>query len=515
MPVTAPADSGRSAAAEDASPRPVLGRRPAALIALAVGAAAAAVYLWFSAVQLNRMETPSWDLAIFTQLAKAYASLSAPVVDVKGYGFNLLGDHFHPILVLLGPVYAVWPSPLAVMAVQDLLLGAGAGILAWFGSRWVGPVRGAALGLACALSFGVLEAVRVQFHEVAFAVPLLAASLCLLALRRFRAAALWAAPLVFVKEDLGVTAALIGLLIACTAARGGPGRRWEAGRPGVVPGLLLGLWGVGWTLVAILLVLPALNPGGTFDYGDRVDLGAALADPLRSLALMLYPWQKAQTLGLIVATGAGVLLRSPLVLAALPTVAWRFLSGEPGYWEPTWHYNLVVMPVVFAAVFDAVLRARRSEARGAARRVRGTRGSGAAARAARAWNSLTAAGPLLALAVALVLLPSSPLPGTLAQTGRPLPAGVEAQRRALAQVPAGTLVASDLSLITDLVPEHRVLWIGNDGDPAPDYVVLDVDGSTWGGSGPADPAAYAQRKYGADYALRFREGGMTVLAREG
>jgi uncharacterized membrane protein len=355
-----PGPGGRTGGA-----RATVSRRLAGLIALAVGLAATIAYLWMSAEQLRRMDTPSWDLAIFTQLAKAYAGVSAPIVDVKGYGFNLLGDHFHPILVLLGPVYAAWPSPMAVMAVQDVLLGASAGILAWFGSRWIGPVRGATLGLGFALSFGVLEAVRVQFHEVAFAVPMLAASLCLLALRRFLPAALWAAPLVFVKEDLGVTAALVGILIAVLAGtrRGAEGRLWDARRPGVVPGALLCLWGVGWTLLAILVVLPALNPEGAFDYGDRVDLGAALADPLRSLALMVYPWQKAETLALILATGAVVFLRSPLALAGLPTLAWRFLSEEPGYWEPTWHYSLVIMPVLFAALLDAVLRGRRSGAR--------------------------------------------------------------------------------------------------------------------------------------------------------
>jgi uncharacterized membrane protein len=524
-----PGPGGRTGGA-----RATVSRRLAGLIALAVGLAATIAYLWMSAEQLRRMDTPSWDLAIFTQLAKAYAGVSAPIVDVKGYGFNLLGDHFHPILVLLGPVYAAWPSPMAVMAVQDVLLGASAGILAWFGSRWIGPVRGATLGLGFALSFGVLEAVRVQFHEVAFAVPMLAASLCLLALRRFLPAALWAAPLVFVKEDLGVTAALVGILIAVLAGtrRGAEGRLWDARRPGVVPGALLCLWGVGWTLLAILVVLPALNPEGAFDYGDRVDLGAALADPLRSLALMVYPWQKAETLALILATGAVVFLRSPLALAGLPTLAWRFLSEEPGYWEPTWHYSLVIMPVLFAALLDAALRGRRSGARrqgtglergGAGR---GPGGSGAETRGGpppagpgavltRVWNGWAAAGPLLALLVGLLLLPVSPLAATAQETGRPVSPAVEAQRRAVERVPAGSLVASDLSALTFLVPDHRVLWIGNEGDPAPDYVVLDVDGSTWGGSGPGDPVSYAERKYDAGYSLRFQQGGMTVLERRG
>ena len=65
---------------------------------------------------------PSWDLAIFSEAAKAYAHLQAPIVEIKGPGYNLLGDHFHPILVLLGPVWRLFPSPLSLLVVQDLLL---------------------------------------------------------------------------------------------------------------------------------------------------------------------------------------------------------------------------------------------------------------------------------------------------------------------------------------------------------------------------------------------------------
>ena len=49
----------------------------------------------------------------------------------------MLGDHFHPLLILLGPIWALWPSGLAVMITQDALLGLGAGILAGFGTRFL------------------------------------------------------------------------------------------------------------------------------------------------------------------------------------------------------------------------------------------------------------------------------------------------------------------------------------------------------------------------------------------
>ena len=67
-------------------------------------------------------DVPSWDLAIFAELAKAYAHGQAPIVPIKGDDYNLLGDHFHPILVLLGPTWRLFPTPLALLVVQDLLL---------------------------------------------------------------------------------------------------------------------------------------------------------------------------------------------------------------------------------------------------------------------------------------------------------------------------------------------------------------------------------------------------------
>src|ERR1035438_1552445 len=47
-----------------------------------------------------RLDPGSWDLGIFTEDVKQFAHLRAPVVDIRGAGFNLLGDHFQPIVAL-------------------------------------------------------------------------------------------------------------------------------------------------------------------------------------------------------------------------------------------------------------------------------------------------------------------------------------------------------------------------------------------------------------------------------
>ncbi|QPT53945.1 DUF2079 domain-containing protein [Rothia kristinae] len=565
---------GRRAATSGGSADPAAGRavapRGSRRATWALGAVcallAAGLFSWMSVGQWERWDSPSWDLAIFSQLAQDYAHLRAPIVDIKGHGFNLLGDHFHPLLILLGPVWALWPSGLAVMITQDALLGLGAGILAGFGTRFLGWARGLCLGTAFTLSFGVLEAVRVQFHEVAFAVPLLAMSLCLLALRRLRAAAGWAAPLVFVKEDLGITVAVIGLVILWTALRApaadghgagpepgsgsaseGSGEQRSASgirpapglcsaaahrvrgalrRPGAPTGIILACWGLAWSVLAVSVILPALNPHGTFDYADKVDVPRALGDPLQAFAQLFTPEAKLRTWGLLLLSGAVVFLRSPLSWVGLPTLVWRFLSPNEGYWGPTWHYSLVLMPVLFAAVFDAALRARAAAPAQRRRREvvhQGDAGdpgaSGRAAvlrsRARATVDAVCAAGPVLAAVLAVALVPSGPLAEAWRQR-EPDAAQrqvIQARQRAVEHVPEGVSVAADLSVLTRLVPGRDVHWIGTAGDPAPEYLVLQTDGATWGGRGPADPGAYAREHYGASYDVVFRERSVVVLRR--
>lgn len=93
--------------------------RPLELLpGLLLSAAVMALYTYYSLQQMKHWITPSWDLAIFTQMAQAYSHFSVPIVPIKGPNFNLWGDHFHPILVLLGPVYALFPSPTTLLVVQ-------------------------------------------------------------------------------------------------------------------------------------------------------------------------------------------------------------------------------------------------------------------------------------------------------------------------------------------------------------------------------------------------------------
>lgn len=398
-----------------------------------VGLLVAVLYTVYSAAQWNGFVVKSWDLGIFTQLAQRYAALEAPVVHIKGPDYHLLGDHFHPLLVLLGPVYALAPSAFTLLVVQNVLLGVAAAVVTRAAVRVTGTLVGGLLGVAFGLSWGLQHAVEAQFHEVAFAVPLLAVSLAAALQERWRTAAVAGALLVLVKEDLGLTTAVLGAVLA-----------WRARRPAL---LWVSAVGVGGFLLATQVVLPALNPDGAWAYGSRLDLGAVLADPLA-----LWSPAKGYTLWLLVAVTAGIALRSPFVLVAAPTLGWRFLSGEPGYWEPTWHYSAVLMPVAFLAMVDGIDLARRGRAR---------------------WlRHYSRYAPAVALTASLMLLPQLPL-WQLTDPGRWFAAPREASaREVLAVVPDGVVVETDVGLMSYLVDSADVYYLGND-NPVPDYLVID------------------------------------------
>lgn len=568
--------------------------RPLELLpGLLLAAAVMALYTYYSLQQMKHWVTPSWDLAIFTQMAQAYSHFSVPIVPIKGPDFNLWGDHFHPILVLLGPIYALFPSPTTLLVVQNALVAFASFAIVRFTQRAfalaqkaelattgtaesaqnanlvkyrgvIPTITGLLLGAGFALSFGVQQAIAAQFHEVAFAVPLLAMSLGYLVLasrvsgaeraRYLAYACWWSLPIAFVKEDMGITVAVIGLIIfirtgwlstavdilmpRLSAGTPAPMRArmqqlyssW-ARTPAVAESTMVMMWGVFWSVVAVYVILPYFNSGGNFDYADKVNFSAALGDPFGSALQMLSNNTKLATLGLLLITGAVLWAISPLAAIALPTLAWRLLSTMESYWASTWHYSLVLMPVVFLALLDAVVRVRygvvpaaipvRSAARAAdsasAEEPQVDTDPGrlsALARRIPVW-ALPAVALFLAVSPIFVAGSQQPLAslGNAQFTASALTTTDQMKQDAVQKVPEGVTVASDLSILTQLIPGRTVYWIGHTGEPAPDYVVIDRRSNSWGGNPPANTAQYAADRYGHSYAKYATVGTIDIVRR--
>jgi len=96
--------------------------RPCRSVGFAVAGALFCAYAVLAVSRHLQIRTTGYDLGIFEQAVRGYAHLRAPVSELKGPHFNLLGDHFHPILALLGPVYHVFPGPYTLLVAQAALL---------------------------------------------------------------------------------------------------------------------------------------------------------------------------------------------------------------------------------------------------------------------------------------------------------------------------------------------------------------------------------------------------------
>ncbi len=458
------------------------------LIALAVFAA----YLPISVFRYLRLDPTSWDLGIFTEYVKQYADLHAPIVDIRGAGFNLLGDHFHPIVALIAPFFRVFPTPVTLLVAQALLAAVSVVPVSRAAADKLGTGAGRAIGAAYGFSWGLQQMINYDFHEIAFAVPLLACSLSALVRGRTRAAVWWALPLVFVKEDQGFTLAAIGLVMVLFYKR-------------PRAGALLAVWGLAWSFLAITVIIPHFSP--THDYlywsdggvaspvGGHLSAGALLSQLATGSSI------KLPTLALILLPTAFLALRSPLALAAVPSLALRFIGTNVYYWGTDWHYNATVMPIVFIAAIDGMARIRAARAEG---------------RPLRLTGPLERHGAALMLGIAAALAFQFPLSQLWTPQTYAIDQHVAAARAAMALVPNGATVATDLDLLAPLAARTDTFWLGNFGtNPATEYVVFDTESTDWQPP-PANVLTFVESlTHGARYRQIYVNDGVYVFIRAG
>ncbi|MGW5747919.1 DUF2079 domain-containing protein [Amycolatopsis sp. NPDC003861] len=401
----------------DLAPSPARTRETRAIPSV-VAAVAFAGYAGWSLQRLRTFDASGFDLGIFEQAVRSYAHGHWPVSDLLGADWPTLGDHFHPILAVLAPFYLLWPSPGCLLVAQALLFALSAVPVTRCASRLLGARRGALVGAGYVLSWGLLSAVNFDFHEVCFAVPMLAFTTEHLLHERWRAAVWCALPLVLVKEDLPLTLAAVGVVLVLNRQRR---LGWTVIVFGVVTSALL-----------FLVVLPALNPAGAYAHGSGFNpFGGAIVKVSMLLALL--------------APTAFAALRSPLLLLAVPTLLWRLVSANDRYWGLGYHYSAVLMPIVFLAGVHGARRLAR-------------------------WVPVCA---VVAGLASLGLQAAHLTDGVWTPAQR---AGIEA---VLARIPDGATVLASNRLAPHLTSRCTVLFFDGVTDERPEWVVVAQPEQSW------------------------------------
>jgi hypothetical protein len=358
-----------------------------------------------------------------------------------------------------------------------------------------------------------MSAIAFDFHEVAF-VPVLTAVLAerCQAGRRWQAA-LAAAALLLVKEDMGLLVAGYGGYLFLVKERR--------------LGLSFMVGGVAATWLSTRVLIPAFGGSASFywAYGQlgSTVTGAAwhvVTHPLQTLRSLVTPHVKLSTMVSLVAPLAFLPLASPLVIAAVPLLLERMLAtGFPAWWTTDYHYDAFVVMIFLLAAVDGAARVQRlcrvqvRATRPWLRTGRAPRGDGAAGQsAARRWVPLASVWAAGICAAAVIALPASPLGQLLHPTFYTVNARIRAAAAAASVVPDGALVEAADYVGPSLSGRAQVLLL--DGTPrwAP-WAVADTRGLDFPFCSPAQQAALVGYLKAHGYTQVFARDGYVVLRR--
>lgn len=344
----------KEAAEADVQASPALSLRTPRLVAALLTMLAAAGYSAVSLYRHDHFASNAFDLAVQDQTVWGYSRLEFIYNTVLGIP-NLLGDHFHPILMVLGPFMWLWNSAGVLLVAQAILLAlAGIPIYLW-GERELGPLGGLAFQAAYLCFWGVLAGVVYDFHHVVFAVP--AISLALYGTLTRRNVLLFPALAVamLTREDVALTLIALGFYILVVQ------RRW-------VLGIAVMAVNAAWFGLLLGVIIPALGGGvsyrhWTYDALGSGPVGAAnyvIRHPIASLQLLFQPAAKTRVWIGSFAAFALLPLLSPLLLVALPSFLERFWSSSPNFWAFHFQYSMLPAPILAFAAMDTCARIRRA-----------------------------------------------------------------------------------------------------------------------------------------------------------
>ncbi len=394
------------------------------------------------------------------------------------YTSNLLAHHFSPILLLIAPLYALWPHPETLLLVQTAALALAVIAFYRIGRR----LGGEATGLALAAAYWLYPAVHYvnlfDFHEIALAVPLLAFALDAFLADRPRWGAAFAGLALLTREEVAIVAAALGLWLVVRGRRG-----WGLGLMAV---------GIGWAALTIGWLAPALSGTGKYYYLRRYEwLGGSpgeiaatiLTRPDYVLGGILTRERLDFLLRLVLPLGLLPLLGPELLVLSVPSFGYLLLSNYREQYELANQYSAVLIPWLVAAA-----------------------GSGAGRLFSRRVGRGAVLGLLLgASAGAYLAYGPGPLGGRFDPQQFALGPHVGVGREILQLIPPGAAVSAQSDLVPHLANREKVYTFPNIFGA--DYIVVDTRGSPW----PFKPAEFQRFLDRIDHNPAWR----LVAARDG
>jgi len=307
-------------------------------------------YMATKTIDIHRgLGTSAYDFGLYEQGVWLLSRFDSPFVTLMGR--NLFGDHSSFILLFVVPMYWFDPPTWILLAVQCVVIAAGAiPLFAYALHRLRSGVAACVAAGMYLLHPAVVWTNLENFHPDAFLGPLIATVLVAGTLRRWRL--YWVAVVLalLVKEDVAVVLVPIGLYLALRGER----RR----------GLLTAAAALGVGLVMIFVVMRSFT-GVAFRNSWRIPFGGFAGLASRAVT---RPWDvvshlvsdtRPRYLWQVFAPGAFVAFLAPSAfVTGLGVVFVNVLSTFWYQYQVQYHYSLVVVPCLVFATIEGLHRVK-------------------------------------------------------------------------------------------------------------------------------------------------------------
>lgn len=210
--------------------------------------------LWTQLYRHWAFQTQAYDLRIHEELIRNTWLGKCMFSDILGHSY--FSHHVVLLFPFLAPFYVLWPSPVALLVLQAILV-CGAAWFLWdiVLRKGIRPLLAASITLTFLAYRGLVTGYYEGFHQEVIAIFFLLGCFHAETIGRNGRYFLWAALAMTCREDVAV---MVAIYSGCRAFRAGPMRRTYLGV------MILGL---AWALIAYGVIIPAYADGRMVEMG--------------------------------------------------------------------------------------------------------------------------------------------------------------------------------------------------------------------------------------------------------
>ncbi|MBI4450094.1 DUF2079 domain-containing protein [Candidatus Uhrbacteria bacterium] len=294
------------------------------------------------------------DVAHWLQLLQGIVETGIPYVESHAFIIpgtrNYFSVHFVPLTYLVAIPFALLPYPQTIFVLNIFVMSSAAIPLYLLARYRTGDRRFALLLAVLLLWYPTFQYLTLyEFEMLRFSIPILLWMLYAWERQRIGWYYICVVLAVLVREEVGLTVAMVGVLLVLR-------RAW-------LHGIITTLFGLSAFTIITGLLMPLFRDGtyehialGAYDAFGRTPFAVAigvLTHPIRMLTVAFHP-VKLANLAMLVIPLLGLPLLAPVaLLPTLPTVAVGLLSASFAHSSYLLYYVAPAIPFLFLAVIEA------------------------------------------------------------------------------------------------------------------------------------------------------------------